>query len=853
MTETMEVAIDEPPTAAENEAVGRPRKRILLFSDGTGNSSAKLFKTNVWRLYEAADLGPPTDGRPYVQVAYYDNGVGTSSFKPLAALGGIFGFGLKRNLLTLYRFLCRNYEDGAEIYAFGFSRGAFTIRLLVGLITQEGVIEYKNERELAYLAHDAYRAFAGNAWPNRWLARMCAHGIRRVRDGLLATKRAVFRQTRYADAKKYPADIQFVGVWDTVAAYGGPSVEITRGVDDWIWPLTMPNYELSPKVLKARHALSIDDKRDAFLPLLWDEVRERDVVTNGRDVIARLDAQDKPVWERRYPAPDRLQQVWFTGMHADVGGGYPDETLSYVSLLWMMGEADLALLEQHETRIRTMANAFGPIHNSRAGLGSYYRFQPRKICAYVNPADDPSHPPMYRDRILRDPEIARDGFPDHGLLTEVKIHTSVIARIRNGTDGYAPINLPAHFIVYPTDPDEEPKEGPALITADPHDETTPPPAANDADGDAPPIIVPANRTGDGTAWERVWDLVWWRRLIYFLTVFASLGLATMPLWGTGANDLAVCEDARCWGSSAVGLLDFVLPAFATTWTRAFSANVGAFLLLSFLVLALMGVGNLLENHAIDRARSLWRGDDIATPSRSPLQIMRESRAYQYFASALKWYILPFFTGMVLLFLLAYAALAIVTQVALARAERGGLCAGEGLAPREVPAGGITTDFHVNAMCTSLRTSVTQNSRYLITLEIGAPWGDAARIGDYGSGRTIPMTPDGAAPGAHLPWYMPLGAPLRRVILAGWFHPLVEIREPNGHIYLDKPAFTYDPATRHYHAKFTARRTGALSIFVNDAVLPFNLHAFYANNRGTARVTVTPADVDAETGMAARRE
>src|SRR5688572_5228398 len=111
----------------KDRAGGRP-KSLVLFSDGTGNSSAKLFKTNVWRMYEAVDLGPASEGkRP--QVAFYDNGVGTSGFRPLALLGGIFGYGLKRNILEAYRYACRNYspapgqqpgqdqpEGGDEIY-----------------------------------------------------------------------------------------------------------------------------------------------------------------------------------------------------------------------------------------------------------------------------------------------------------------------------------------------------------------------------------------------------------------------------------------------------------------------------------------------------------------------------------------------------------------------------------------------------------------------------------------------------------------------------------------------------------------------------------------------------------------
>jgi uncharacterized protein (DUF2235 family) len=96
-------------------------KNIILLSDGTGNAANKVWKSNVWRVFESLDLRGDT------QIAFYDDGVGTSSFKPLAILGGAFGWGLKRNVLDIYKFLCVNYKAGDKIYGFGFSRGAFTI------------------------------------------------------------------------------------------------------------------------------------------------------------------------------------------------------------------------------------------------------------------------------------------------------------------------------------------------------------------------------------------------------------------------------------------------------------------------------------------------------------------------------------------------------------------------------------------------------------------------------------------------------------------------------------------------------------------------------------------------------
>jgi uncharacterized protein (DUF2235 family) len=134
------------------------RKRLVVFSDGTGNSSAKFFKTNVWRLYETVDLGPAPDHDLVTQIAFYDDGVGTSSFKPLAILGGALGIGLARNVRHVYAFLCRHWAEGDEIYCFGFSRGAFTIRVVTGIIQNQGLItDFSDESDLMRKVAIAYR------------------------------------------------------------------------------------------------------------------------------------------------------------------------------------------------------------------------------------------------------------------------------------------------------------------------------------------------------------------------------------------------------------------------------------------------------------------------------------------------------------------------------------------------------------------------------------------------------------------------------------------------------------------------------------------------------------------------
>lgn len=219
----------------DTETWGTMPKNIVLLSDGTANSSALLFTTNVWRLYQALDLGDPA-----LQVACYDNGVGTSVFKPLAILGSVFGIGLKRNVIHLYSFLCRNYKEGDHIFGFGFSRGAFTMRIVAGLVTGQGLVPWHgNEAELARKANAAYRQYR-KQFHTRWVPR---------------------RWIPSQQPKPHCPRIHFLGLWDTVVAYGGPIEEITRAIDYWIWPLSRPDRIMSgSKVDRACHALALDDE-----------------------------------------------------------------------------------------------------------------------------------------------------------------------------------------------------------------------------------------------------------------------------------------------------------------------------------------------------------------------------------------------------------------------------------------------------------------------------------------------------------------------------------------------------------------------------------------------------------------
>jgi uncharacterized protein (DUF2235 family) len=272
-------------------------KTIAIFTDGTGNSASSVFKTNVWRLYQALDLSGGgfryEDWVPQ-QVAYYQDGVGTSTVEPLALIGGAFGWGLKRNVIDAYIYLCETYVPGDRIFLFGFSRGGFTARVLLGLILSEGLLTHRSKIELHRYAPDAYRRYRRSFNPTARLVKF----FRAVRDSAILSWRLYLNQPIYdpVEMKNVPATVTFIGVWDTVSAYGLPIAELTRGIDRYIWPLSLPDHVLPEGVEIARQALALDDEREAFHPVPWDEINSAE--------------------------PPRILQVWFSGMHADVGGGY---------------------------------------------------------------------------------------------------------------------------------------------------------------------------------------------------------------------------------------------------------------------------------------------------------------------------------------------------------------------------------------------------------------------------------------------------------------------------------------------------------------------------------------------------
>lgn len=539
-------------------AARRPIK-IVLFSDGTGNSSAKLQKTNVWRLFQALDQQAPD------QLAKYDDGVGTSSNKYLALLGGAFGWGLKRNVIDLYKFVCRNYHPGDNIYGFGFSRGAFTIRVLVGLIAREGLVTFRSEEELARHAAAAYRSFRYKAFPSKspivWVARALRDGVLYLVNRVKAHRdyNAISEATRQAQRKEIP--IRFLGLWDTVEAYGMPIVELKRGIDWVLWPMLFGDLKLALSVQRAVHALSLDDERTTFHPLLWDEEWEATQVA-----------------DRKAPA-GRISQVWFAGVHSNVGGGYPEDQLSMVPLEWILREAEkcgLSLIPNRVNELSLIKSPYARLYDSRAGLAAYYRYSPRQTPR-----------PCY-----------------NGSLVLANIHHSVLKRMVYGSDSYAPITLPHAFNVLT--PTGDLREFHHLARGlGQHPQTT----SGDVDLDA---AIQALGNPDRDAVSLVWDTVFWRRCVYAATMLLT-GLAlAFPLLANVLPPQLANAEAIARGPILVIVRAFgaLIPSFASPWKISLERYPLEFgLALIGIAITLLG-SQTLEARIHDRARLVWHTGPI---------------------------------------------------------------------------------------------------------------------------------------------------------------------------------------------------------------------------------------------------
>ena len=321
------------------------------------------------------------DGRP--QLIYYS--VGVNGF-----LGGVFGQGLDENIRLAYEWLVENYAEGDEIYIFGFSRGAYTARSLAGLIAIDGILEAGSPIGITELFNRYKNSNAATVWELKDEEK--AGGA----SGLGKQERLLLKYTQ-------PVDIQFVGVWDTVGSIGlsaGKIPGISRPAFSYL------QTGLRIHILNGFHALAIDEHREDFAPTLWD-------VRYPKDPHA-VTAQPRPLTS--------VEQRWFVGAHANVGGGYPTDLLLQAPLRWMMEKA-----ESKGLSFRAKAEPDGdalkePIADSYRSFGyGLYRFVSS---------------PFYRV-IGRDPDVQDDG--SHVDINET-IDPSVFDRWR-ADPTYRPPNL----------------------------------------------------------------------------------------------------------------------------------------------------------------------------------------------------------------------------------------------------------------------------------------------------------------------------------------------------------------------------------------------------------------------------
>jgi uncharacterized protein (DUF2235 family) len=282
-------------------------KNIVICCDGTANEFTQ-HNTNVLKLFYALDQQPDE------QVTYYHPGLGTmepaGTLTPLArkftkGLGMAVGYGVSNDIALAYGFLMEQYSEGDKIFLFGFSRGAYTVRAVCSLLHMYGLIRPLNESLVPYA-----------------IRMMLA--ITRARPGNKKEDDAIRRYFDLADAfrntmSRTECKPWFVGVWDTVSSIG------------WIAnPLKLPFVTNNPDIEVGRHAVSIDEHRAFFRNHLWRLPESAGAPAGPRD----------------------LKQVWFAGVHSDVGGGYPESesALSKVALEWMIQEAKASGIRLDATR-----------------------------------------------------------------------------------------------------------------------------------------------------------------------------------------------------------------------------------------------------------------------------------------------------------------------------------------------------------------------------------------------------------------------------------------------------------------------------------------------------------------------
>ncbi|KAK0544354.1 hypothetical protein OC846_000590 [Tilletia horrida] len=365
------------------------RKKLVLALDGTFLARREAlirgtqvalgieYLSNIALLAQAVKTHDQ-DGVP--QVVYYQSGVGTSLGLISNLISGATGFGLLDNLIKAYSFLVTNFNEGDEIHIFGFSRGAFTARALSGFIAYAGIIKKSQLGFLAPIITAYMQRSPGNPGANRQAAEVYhkytglwpgADSIEHEREetckmcAISSEQELAMHWTLMdGDQRVKPPTIKTIGVWDTVGSLGIPGLfnlpAISRRFQFF-------DVTLSPNVQNAFHALALQENRADFSPTLWK-------------------AQDKKTHQT-------VKQVWFTGSHPDIGGGFYEHGLSDITLAWMVAQLqdapggpslsfDLDFIKRTQDRTRSWARQ--PPHATR--LPFTFRHE-RQVLAIAPPEE----------------------------------------------------------------------------------------------------------------------------------------------------------------------------------------------------------------------------------------------------------------------------------------------------------------------------------------------------------------------------------------------------------------------------------------------------------------------------------
>lgn len=410
-------------------------KNIVICCDGTGNEISENI-SNVLKLYRTLRKS----GKAAAQVAFYDPGVGTLA-RPdpwrkvwqdaKTILGLATGYGLDDNILAAYEFIVDHYEVGDNIYLFGFSRGAYTVRVLAGLIHKVGLLS-PQQINLGGAGLTAYKQFSlnGAIKDENPSSNTLAAAIEAL-DVKAPTKADQAAQFARILSSTYPT-IRFIGVWDTVA-----SVIVPRPDRLYLPSLqTLAYTRTNPSVRTFRQAIAIDERRRMFRLNVW---REPQIFMSSRF--------------SKKSEPQDVKQVWFAGVHSDIGGGYPEKesALSKYPLIWMIEEAVACGLAVNRATVNQLAWGAQRKGSPFSYVAPDYMAKPHDsmngawpLLEYIPKAD------KYKEWLSRKsfmgfylPRSEPRPIPEGAIL-----HGSAIKRVEH-VAGYKPINLPERYEVEP--------------------------------------------------------------------------------------------------------------------------------------------------------------------------------------------------------------------------------------------------------------------------------------------------------------------------------------------------------------------------------------------------------------------